>query len=292
MRARLVVMLLWLFAHLPLRVSHALGSALGWLAYHWPSEFRDIARINIGLCFPHLSAAEQKTLLYTCLQETGKAVTELGALWHWPVSRLLPLIREVEGAHYIEQGMAAGKGVIVAAPHFGAWEILGVYCTSRWPMTNLYRPPHLEGLDDTLRASRERYGSKIVPTDAGGVRGLMKALKRGEIAGILPDQEPDRDGGVFAPFYGIPAYTMTLLSKLARKSGAAVIFTSAERLPAGQGYRIRFQPASAGIDSEDALQGATSLNQAVERCIQAAPAQYQWAYKRFKSGPNRERRFY
>lgn len=292
MRAVAVKSLLHLLSRLPLRLNHALGGLLGLGMHLFPNNLRHVARRNIEACFPNLADREKRCLLRAALVGTARTATETAALWLWPTTRTLATIREVRGREWLDHALAHGRGVIVAAPHVGAWELAGLYCATQHPMTSLYRPLRIQGLDDLVRASRQRSGAELVPTDAGGIRRLFQALGRNEMIGILPDQEPGRGSGVFAPFLGVSAYTMVLLNRLARKSGAPVVFCVAERLPRGQGYRLHFLPAPGGIDHEDPEQAATALNQGVEQCVALAPAQYQWTYKRFRTRPAGEPRFY
>jgi KDO2-lipid IV(A) lauroyltransferase len=160
-------------------------------------------------------------------------------------------------------------------------------------MVCMYRPPRQQSFDAIIRDSRQRTGTRVVPTDAQGIKALFQSLKQGEVVGILPDQDP-RDAGsaVFAPFFGVQANTMTLISRLAAKTGAAVIFTFAERLPSGQGFRLHLMPAPPQIADPDPQRAAAALNAGVEACVRMAPAQYQWSYKRFRSRPAGERGLY
>jgi KDO2-lipid IV(A) lauroyltransferase len=291
-RAHLALWILRLFALLPLWLAQALGAAVGALMGVIPNSLRRVARVNIDACFPDWSKTERRRLVRRSLMEDGKGVAEMGALWLWPPARVLALMREVRGEELIEQAVAAGRGVIIASPHLGAWEIVGPYLASRWPMTILYRPARLAQLDATIRAARERGGATLVPTDAGGVRALFKALSRGELVGILPDQEPGLESGAFAPFFGVDANTMVLLPRLAQKSGAAVLFVFAERLSWGRGYILRVEPAPEGIADADTAVACAALNKGVERCVRQVPAQYQWSYKRFKKRPQGQAKLY
>jgi KDO2-lipid IV(A) lauroyltransferase len=291
-RAKLALWLLRLFALMPLWLSQALGAGVGWLFGLIPSSLRRVAAINIGLCLPELSPAAQRRLVRRSLRELGKAMMELGALWLWPTQRLLPLVREVRGEALLQRAVAEGKGVILAAPHLGAWELAGIYISTRWPLTSLYRPSRLAEFDGHMRAARQRAGATLVPTDAGGVRALFKALGRNESVGILPDQEPAREAGVFAPFFGVQTNTMVLLPRLVQRSGAPVLFVFAERLAWGRGYILHFKPAPAGMDDGDLAVAAAALNLGVEACVREVPAQYQWVYKRFKSRPPGEEKVY
>ncbi|KPK40025.1 MAG: hypothetical protein AMJ69_03815 [Gammaproteobacteria bacterium SG8_47] len=285
--------LVWVSAHLPLRLSHALGGALGALGWHVGGRTRLVTERNLALCLPELDEHARRRLARESFVEMGKTLLEAGALWSWPKERVTALATQVSGRELIDDAIAAGRGVILAAPHLGAWEMVGLYWSTQHRITSLYRPPRLAALDSPIQHGREHLGAQLVPTDASGVRALLQALKRGQIAGILPDQEPPAEGGgVFAPFFGVPAWTMRLLTRLAQRSNAVVVFCYAERLPRGRGFHIHVLPARAHISDDDPLIAATALNLGVEQCARACPAQYQWSYKRFRKRPAGEKSVY
>ncbi|MEW6444758.1 MAG: lysophospholipid acyltransferase family protein [Pseudomonadota bacterium] len=285
MSARRVGWLLNALAALPLRANHTLGAAIGWLASIVPSRMRHVTRCNLELCFPDMHTDERRRLEQQSLIETGKTLTEIGPFWRWPQGKLLETIRETPGLEAVEMARAEGYGVILLGPHIGAWELVGQFISSRWPMTTLYKPPKQAALDAPMREARQRQGATLVPTDASGVKALLQALKRGEVIGILPDQVPTDGQGVFATFLGQPAFTMVLASRLAGRGNAKSFFTFAERLPCGEGFRLHFIPAEADFYDANVDVSATALNRGVEACIRIAPAQYQWSYKRFRKRP-------
>lgn len=281
-----------LCAALPLRGAHALGAALGSVLALMPGRIRKITHCNVKLCFPELSPSEQRRLASRSLRGTGQTVAETGALWHWPPDRVLALITEVDGRAPVDAALRAGRGAILMTPHLGNWELVGLYCSTLYPLTSLYRPPRMKGLETYMRGSRERFGARLVPTTAGGVRHLYRALARGEFIGLLPDQEPQPGSGVFAPYFGIQAYTMTLLARLLEKHEVPVFFVHSERLPRSAGFRICFQPMTADFDRSDTISVCTAMNAGVEACVRRIPDQYQWNYKRFRTRPEGEQRFY
>lgn len=271
---------------MPLRLNHAMGAIIGWCLYHYPSQARAISAKNIALCFPDLSPSEQDKLTRQSLQEGGKTLTEMAYFWMQPAEKSLGLIKRISGQEYLDLALTARCGAFISAPHLGCWELVGIYCASRSPMTTLYRPPKLASLDKLVRDGRQRAGAKVVPTSARGVRALLEAIKSGELVGILPDQDPGEGNGVFVPFFGLATNTMTLLSRLASKSGAPVIFAYAERLPHAQGYHLHFVPAAVAINDPDPMISASQVNLTLEQCVRALPTQYQWSYKRFKTRPS------
>lgn len=284
-RAGLLGALLRLCAWMPLPLAHGLGVLLGWLLYAMPTRSRHITQINLALCLPEQDRRSRGRLTRRSLAETGKALTESGAVWLWPGERACALVHDVTGEALVREALSAGRGVILAFPHLGCWELVALYCSSRRPMTTLYRPPRVAALDALLRRGRERMGARLVPTDARGVRALYEALRQGQLIGILPDQEPAPGNGVFAPFFGVPAWTQVLLPRLARRTGAAVVYAYAERLPRGQGFRVHFLPAPSGLSAATPEQGAAVMNQGTETCIRRLPEQYQWSYRRFRTHP-------
>lgn len=292
MRTRLIKLSLRLCAYLPLRVVHALGAGAGWLLARVPNDARHVARINLARCYPQLDAVARRRLTEQCLMETARTALETGPLWHWGRERVQRLALDAEGEDRLEQALTAGRGAILAIPHLGAWEMVALYCSMHHPMTTLYRPPRLGSLDALMTAARERFGARLVPSDTAGVRALLRASRRGELLAILPDQEPRYGNGIFSPFFGIPAYTMTLLARLTQQTGAPVFITYAERLAHGSGYRLHFQPLALPSDDASVEQITAAVNAAIEDCVRRIPQQYQWGYKRFKTRPPGEPRFY
>jgi Kdo2-lipid IVA lauroyltransferase/acyltransferase len=281
-KERLTATVVRLAARLPLPVLHRLGRALGSLVVIWPNKQRRNALINIRLALPRLSPEEQVELRDRTLREFGATYLEIAYLWQRPAEEVLGLVREVRGRELLDR--SSGKGIIVLSPHLGAWELAGLYLAAQGPTTIFYKPQRL--LDDLIRAARGRTGAILAPTTGRGVRLLVQGLERGEYAGILPDQEPKAEtGAVFAPFFGVPAYTMLLVNRLARRTGARVVFLFAQRLETGDGFRMHCIQAPEGVTSEEDVTAATALNQGVEQCVAICPEQYVWPYKRFRKRP-------
>ncbi len=277
--ARLIYVLLWLLGRLPLRVLHALGAATGWLWLRAGLRETRVAAINLDLCFPELSAAQRRTLLRQSLVETGRTAAELAWLWTRSADAVNAGIRVVEGEQLFLDAIAAGHGVLIAAPHLGAWEALNLYLSRTAPVAILYRPPRQPWVEALINRCRGRFGAEPVRAEAAGVRTLLKRLKDGGMVGILPDQQPKVGEGEFAPFFGRPALTMSLFPKLAQRTGAKVLFAWAERLPGGDGFAVRL------VDQGE-IHDTAALNAAVESLARSAQSQYQWTYKRFGIQPD------
>ncbi len=292
MRAKLIELLLRGFALFSLRQVHVLGTIVGWCMLYIPNRLRETVATNIKLCYPNLSPNQKEKLRKQSIIETGKTIAEAGPQWLWPSEQLMSLVKEGPGVNELKATLAQSKGAIIAAPHLGAWEIIGLYCSTLHPMTSLYRPPRMQELAAFVRKGRERLGARLVPTDAQGIRALFRALGQHELVGILPDQDPGRQNGIFAPFFGYQANTMTLLSRLAIKTNTPVFFMFAERLPHGRGYRIHCRRGIEAINAAPLERSVALLNKEVEACVNQIPEQYQWSYKRFKTRPSGEPSIY
>lgn len=292
MRERTIRLLLGALGRLPLPLNHLVGGLLGRLAWWFAREARRITLINLERCFPDQTAAWHRRVAQASLVESAKAFTETPRLWRLPGEEIQRLVREIEGAEVLEAALHSPTGAIFASPHLGCWELMGLYLPGHTRLTSLYRPPRVAAIDAPMRRGREHTGASLVPTDASGVKALKKALHAGECIGILPDQSPKGAKGVYAPFFGIPAFTMVLLNRLAAQHDAFVALCFAERLPRGRGYRLHFAKASAAVGDADLVTAAAALNAGVEALIRRRPEQYAWSYKRFKRQPEGHQRFY
>ncbi|NID04876.1 lipid A biosynthesis acyltransferase [Luteibacter jiangsuensis] len=274
-------LLLRLVSLLPLRTVHAIGAWIGRRSLRSNSRSARYTAVNLRLTRPELGEAERADLLRRTMEEAGKSVAEVAAIWGGGAEKSLGLVREVVGGELFADALASGKGVIVAAPHLGCWELLNYWLCSKTPMAILYRPPRIQAIEALLRKVRGKLAPEQVRAEGAGVRTLFKRLGAGGTVGILPDQKPREGEGEFAPFFGVEALTMVLLPRLAARTGAIVLFSFAERLPDGEGFRIHVLPAPEGIDSTDLKVACTALNRGVEQCVERAFPQYQWHYKRY-----------
>lgn len=274
-----MVFLFRLFSRLPLFVLHNLGAALGWITWLASPTYRRHMRENLEL-------AGLQEVRNAAIAEAGKGVAELPRIWLRPKEELLALVARVSGWEHVEAARAAGKGVLYLTPHLGCFEIVAQYLAAKpsvdgvvHPITVLYRRPRQDWLAPLMEQGRG-LNLKLAPADLGGVRRLMKALKHGEASGMLPDQVPGNGEGIWTPFFGKPAYTMTLAARLA-EGGATVLMTYAERLHYGAGFHLHFQPLAAPLTGDLAARVA-QLNREVETVIRLCPEQYLWGYNRYK----------
>ncbi len=275
------------FGRLSLPAARRVGKGIGSLLWRLPNQFRENSWRNVRRCFPDLDDNRRSRIVRKSLVATGLTLAEAGAMFHWPIARLRALEASSSDLELLEPAVAAGRGVIILAPHVGNWEFLSHAITFRYPIVNLYRPPRIAELDEYLRRCRQRLGSELVPVSAGGLRRIARQLSSGGVVGILPDQEPLKSHGVFAPFFGIPALTMTLVGNLARRYGSALYFGVAERTDLGA-FRIHLRPGSPELGNPDPLLAATALNEGVEALVRQFPEQYVWSYRRFRTRPPEE----
>ena len=269
-----MLFLMRLVALLPLPLLHALGGALGRVVHLCSPRYRKYVRQNLDT-----AGMNDSGLRRAVVAETGKSMLEVPAVWLRPLRRVAELVVEASGWEHVDEGAKRGKGVIIATPHIGCWEIVGQYVASRMPITVMYRPPKIRALEALMRVGRSRGAAmKSVPADLSGVRALLKALKRGEAIGVLPDQVPGLGEGEWVPFFDRPAYTMTLLARISEKTGSPVLLCFAQRLPKGRGYRFFAEPLLAPRPSESPLR---ALNRSLEQLIRRCPQQYLWGYNRY-----------
>lgn len=269
----MLVLLFRFLSIFPLPLLHALGAALGWLVYLASPSYRRRMRDN-------LAQAGYSAHLPAAIAEAGKSIVELPFIWCGAPERVSRHASD-ENWQLVQTELDAGRGIVFLTPHLGCFEIVAQEIALRTELTVMYRPPKKAALKPLIEGARARDNLLLAPANMSGVRILAKTLKKGRPIGLLPDQVPQEGEGVWADFFGRPAYTMTLPAKLAQMGDATVIVTYAERLPHGKGYLIRFVPFTAKLDGT-AAQQARTINAAMEQLIARAPAQYFWSYNRYK----------
>jgi KDO2-lipid IV(A) lauroyltransferase len=283
-----------LTARLPLGFLHRIGAAAGWLAFRLSPGYRRRFRDQAAQAGVDWQAVEP------AIGQSGCMLAELPWLWARPHDSRLGELVSWEGAERIDAALAAGRGLVILTPHLGSFEIIGQAYAERWghrqPMTAMYRPPRKAWLRELVAHARNRPGLQTAPATLVGVRQMIRALRSGGTIGLLPDQVPPEGMGVWVPFFGRPAYTMTLAARLLQQTGAACLMVSAERLGGTRGYRLRVElPAEpmpgtdampmAGVDAQALAEaGARVVNREMERMIRRLPGQYLWGYHRYK-GP-------
>ncbi len=264
-----------IFSLLPLWLAHGLGWGVGWLVFLASGVYRQRFLANVrqaGIGWRQWRSA---------VGEAGKLVAELPRLW---LGRPVPV--QLDGTRHVEEALALGHGVVFLTPHLGCFEITAQAYAERYgktghPLTALFRPPRQVWLRDLVANARNRPGMEMAPTTMAGVKQMIKALKKGQSVGLLPDQVPPQGLGLWVPFFGRDAYTMTLSARLAQQTGARLVVAWGERLSWGRGYRVRFLPFAQALPA-DGAQAAALINRAMEDLIRACPQQYLWGYARYK----------
>jgi KDO2-lipid IV(A) lauroyltransferase len=279
----MLLVLRWL-SRRSLRSLHALGAFLGWLVYALSASYRQRLCMNAQRAGITLPQRRQS------VAEAGKMVIESLRLWLRPAGQPIADPVRWEGEQLIEDALALGRGLVFLTPHMGSFEITAQAYAQRYgarkPITVMFRPARYRMLRELEETARARPALATAPASIGGVRQMMRALKRGEAVGLLPDQVPPQGMGVWADFFGAPAYT--LAARLAQHSGAPVVLAWCERLPQGRGFHLRLSRLAeplplAGGDAE-ALQRAQAsvINRAMQQLILQCPQQYLWGYNRYK----------
>jgi KDO2-lipid IV(A) lauroyltransferase len=261
-------------ARVPLRVLHAIGALLGWLMYLVSPTYRRHLRGNLlqaGLSDPALRRA--------VIASAGKMIAELPAVWMRPREEVIRLVKSFDEHGLIAAARARGRRIVFLTPHQGCFEITAQAIAEHVPITVMYRPPKLRFVGPLTVEGRGKRNVRLARADLSGVRQMLAALKRGETVGILPDQVPGAGEGEWADFFGLPAYTMTLAMKFARRPDAVALLVFGERLPRGEGYAIHMRPLPEPLPGEG---DARLLNRALEAQLRECPAQYLWGYNRYK----------
>ena len=272
---------------LPLSVLHRCGALIG--RYLWLANGRSrlVTERNLALIESETGFPATPHRIRAILAETGKSITEAARIWTGDPKATLALVREVHGEEVLDAMRESGRGLIVVAPHLGCWELLNYWLAARMPLSIVYRPPKRANLEPFLLRARGALDVEQVRAEGAGVRTLYKRLQAGGAVGILPDQQPRQGEGEFAPFFGVEALTMVLVSRLAQRTNANVLFAFAKRLPDGAGYDMYLRPAAENISDTDLRIACTALNRGVEDCVLNAFDQYQWSYKRFSLRPGK-----
>jgi KDO2-lipid IV(A) lauroyltransferase len=272
-----VIPLFRFLSTLPLPWLHRIGTVLGWLAWSFSPTYRRHMRENMQQA---LGVDGERRLRASAIGQAGRAALELPKIWLRPLEETAARVVRITGWELVEAATRDGKGIVYLTPHLGCFEICAQYLSTHAPVTVLYRPPKQAWLQTMIEAGRARARLHIAAADLMGVRALLKALKRGEAVGMLPDQAPKVNEGRWLNFFGKPAYTMTLAARLT-ETGAAAIMVWAERLPDGAGYHFHIQSPTQSITGSTE-ERAVQISYEIEELIRQCPEQYLWGYNRYK----------
>lgn len=281
----LAVFFIWAGARLPLKLQWWLGEKLGELTWRLASRRRHITEINIRLCFPELTENQQQALVKQSFRANGIGVMELGLAWFRNPASFLPLTR-IHGLHNLDTALARGKGVLLLGGHYSTLDLGGSLVTEFINADVMQRDHNNPLLNAVMTRARERRYGQVL--DARNLRGLLKQLKKNRVVWYATDQDYGRKDIVFAPFFGVPAGSITATSRIAKSSGCAVVPFSHFRRSDGPGYDIYFRPPLENFPSGDDLKDTTLVNKTIEHEIRRQPDQYLWMHRRFKTRPSKQ----
>ena len=283
--------LLWLIVRLPYRVLLALGRLVGRLMHVFMRERRDVAEVNLQLCFPQWTEERRRQVLRDNFESNGIALFEMAMAWWWPRQRLARLAH-VEGLEHLHNAAAAGQGVVLVSLHFTTLELGAALLGQRVTIDGMYREHRNPVFALGQRRGRERHNADARAIEREDVRAMFKSLRSGRAIWYAPDQDYGRKASVFVPFFGVPAATVTATSAFARLGKAQVVPFTQTRLPDAQGYRLTVHAPLADFPCGDETADALRINQWAEQAIEQQPEQYMWVHRRFKTRPEGEARPY
>lgn len=275
-----------LISRLPLPMLQTFARGVGRLAAQFPS--RGVAwtvRRNLLIAFPELGDTELTELTRLSLQSQAMSSLEFIKTWGRPPEYSLQQIRQVHGTDLFLRELAHPNGLIGIVPHFGTWEMINAWINQYTDAVAMYKPAKNPDLDTFVLQARSRLKTTLVPTNESGVKAIFRTLKQGGFTVVLPDHVPEASGGILSPFFGHPVLSTTLVSRLAQKTGCRTVMISCMRAADGNGFELSFDWIDEAIRDRDLQVSVDTLNQAIEQLIRRHPAQYHWAYKRFKGAP-------
>lgn len=266
-------------AYFPLRFQYQLATILAFIVAHTQNQVAIITDKNIRLCFDSLNRAKQRSLVKTSIRHTCFSLIELAAIWCWPVNKILA---KIEQQNVCEKFSRSNKGRLIIAPHLGSWELLNIWLAENGNLFSLYKPQRKAKVDNFIFQSRSRNGAQLVPTDASGLRKLIKGLKQGATVMILPDQKPNRGSGqIDSHFFGHAASTTTLIRNICEKIDCDVFMGVMYRLEVSTTFSLHIESLDHNTLATSDLDSAKYLNNQIELRVRSHREQYQWGYERF-----------
>ena len=291
MLTRIAIAFLWLLHLLPLSVLARIGCGLGWLLYQFAGRRRFIVRVNLAVCFPDLGEEEREALTRRHFLLLGRSILERGLFWWASRERLQRLIK-VRGEEKIHALRTEGRPIMLLAPHFVGLDAGGVAITMRFDIVSIYAEQSDRIFNRYLLRGRHRFGDQLLISRRDSPRASIKAMKSGRPFYYLPDLDFRSPDAIFVPFFGVPAATITGLSRLSRMAGAAVVPCVTRMLPGGAGYEVEIGDPWPDFPTEDVEADTRRMNEWIEAAIRTMPEQYYWVHRRFKSRPDGEIRPY
>jgi KDO2-lipid IV(A) lauroyltransferase len=289
MMSRLSIFLLWLLHFLPLPMLASIGNALGVVLYALAGERRFVATTNLRLCFPELNENEIAALARRNFQAFARSFLERGILW-WSSAQRIQSMVNVVGHEHLQA--VAGQPVILLVPHFVALDVGWSWLTQHGNLVSVYSNQKNPIFHKKLFSGRLRFGNSQLYSRQQGLRPIVKAMRAGMPFYYLPDQDLATKDGVFVPFFGVQAATLTTVPRLAEMTHAKIIPLIIRMLPDAAGYELRFYPAWENYPTDDQTADTRQMNAFIEDRVREIPEQYFWLHKRFKTRPQGETKFY
>ena len=289
MIARIGIFVLWLLHFLPFRVLVGIGNLLGLLLHALAHERRRVADINLRLCFPQMGDMERTRLVRRHFKAVGRSIIERSILWWSSAARINSLIR-VEGAEHFEA--IKGQPAILLTPHFVGMDAGGQWIAQHIDTVCMYAKQKNLYLTGLLLQKRARFRKQRLYSRQQGLRPILKGMRAGMPFIYPPDQDQGIKDGAFIPFFGVPAATMSSVSRIAKITGAKVVPSITRLLPGAAGYVLTFYPAWENYPSGDDIADTRRVNEFIEQRVLEMPEQYFWLHKRFKTRPKGEEKFY
>lgn len=271
-RGGLALTTLRCLGRLPLPILRGLGAWLGWITYVASAGYRRKLRGNL-----QRAGLDSRAMRWRAAGEAGRTIGELPFVWSRSLQAVAGLVR-CDDRQVLVEAESAGRGVLFVTPHLGSFDVAARWYATRAPITVLFRPPRKQWLRPLVAFARNRDAMRAVPPTVGGLRAMLRALHAHQAVGLLPDQVPGIGDGRWVPFFGEPAYTMTLPERLVLQTGARVVLAVCERVSRPAGWRLHLEPV-------DGAPSAESLNARMEQCILRHPTQYLWGYNRYRRPP-------
>ena len=275
-----------LLAVMPDFVTKMLAQLIGFLSYVISGKTQKVIRRNLALSYPELTKKELESLVKNNCFQNAKLAMEFPVAWLSQKSKIESLLLTVNNSHLVKDIRQNQQPLIIAVPHIGNWEFFWHWMQLNFPTIGMYSPASIPEVDELMLSARQRFGGLPFATDPKGIMSLLKSLKKGHVMMILPDQVPKQGAGIYTPFFGQSAYTMTLLHRFIQKTGAKLLLGSCLRDNIANGFNIDLQEPGFDINTDSVNDFNLGLNQQIESMIRQAPEQYQWAYKRFKNQPD------
>ena len=280
--ARVGIGLLWLLNRLPWRWQIRIGRILGGFLYHLSPQRRHVTQVNVRLCFPELNPIEQAKMVKQVFANNGVGMFETAMAWWTPLEKLRGHFT-LKGREHLEAALAQNRGVILLGAHFSTLDLGGLLFSDYYPVDAMYRRHNNPMLEDVITRNRLRYFGQAI--ERSDIRSVIRALRKNHIIWYAPDQDFGRKQSVYAPFFGVPAATITATSRMVKLNNSPILMLAQHRLPDDSGYELELFPVIEPFPTGDEEADATRINAEIERAIRKDPAQYMWVHRRFKTHP-------